>query len=385
MEIEAVPEMSSSRSRRPRKETQTDPSNATSQTRPTTYSSKDPAFQQALIDAGKYPYNRGPKASDWKEIQESIAQLRPSLSPSRFSDGAFENFQLKNDEATSEGTVIRNIFPIILGRNTMPSGDNYPFNNLEPLADNISDAKPYHFNGSRPTQAHPKVRKDLGKYIIPSNDHSRSLLPNFFTEVKGPKGDAAEMKLQITQDLAYGARGMHMMQSYGQDPPVYDSNTYTYGATYHSSTSTLQLYGMHPTEPADPDGDPEYHTTQLTAFALTANPDTFRQGAGAFRNLQDLAKEKRDRFITYANEVAARQLHQEQEEIDDNEEEEGVDDENEEEDSQDEDDEEEPEDDGKENATISSFPSRSQALIQNRRSLNSDMMLPDSDISTDEL
>jgi hypothetical protein len=280
---------------------------------------------------------------------------------------------LKNDEAASEGTVMWNVFPIILGRETMPSGDNYAFNNLEPLADNISNPKPDYFNGSRPTQVHPNVRKDLGKYIIPSSDDSRPLLPNFFAEAKGPTGNAAQMKLQITQDLAYGARGMHKTQSYGQDQPMYDGNTYTYGATYHSGTSTLQLYGMHPTEPADPDGEPEYHTTQLTAFALTANPQQCRQGIGAFRNLQDLAKEKRDRLITYANEVAARQLRQEQQQQD--------------EDDDDEEEEEEVEEDSAILATqyIDSFTSPSQASTQIERSLASDMALPDSDTSTDEL
>ena len=408
MEIEAVRKMSSSRSRsgrsgRSRKGTQTDPSNATSQTRPTTYSSKDPAFQQAIVDARYYPHGYeysddedAPIPNDLDEDNERLQQPRPSLSPSRFTVEDFRHFQRSNMRATSEGTVMRNVFPIILGRNTIPSGDNYPFNNLEPLANNISDAVPDYFNGSHPKQAHPKVRKDLGKYIIPSNDDSRPLLPNFFIELKGPKGDAAQMKLQITQDLRYGARGMYKTRSYGQDQPVYDGNTYTYGATYHNGTSTLQLYGMHPTEPADLDGDPEYHTTKLIGFDLTANPNTFRQGAGAFRNLQDLAKEKRDRFIAYANEVAARQLQQEQEEIDDNEEEEGVDDENEEEvgedeeddeDEDDEDDEEEQEDDEdeEENPAMFFFPSLSQASTQNQRSLTSDMALPDSDTSTDEL
>ncbi|KAH8723983.1 hypothetical protein GQ44DRAFT_709455 [Phaeosphaeriaceae sp. PMI808] len=116
------------------------------------------------------------------------------------------------------------------------------------------------------------------------------------------------MKLQITQDLGYGARGMLETQSYGQDGYIYDGNTHTYGATYHSGTGTLQQYGMHPTEPADPDGEPEYHTTQIDGYHLTGNPNSCRQGIGAFRNLQDLAKEKKDRFVTYANEVAARRM-----------------------------------------------------------------------------
>ena len=34
---------------------------------------------------------------------------------------------------------------------------------------------------------------------------------------------------------------------------------------------------------------------------MTDHPDTFREGAGAFRNTRDWAKEKRDEFIAAAN------------------------------------------------------------------------------------
>jgi hypothetical protein len=196
------------------------------------------------------------------------------------------------------------VFPIIRGRETMPSGQNQKFNHLDPLASGISNAQPDYYNGSRPTQIRPRVRDDLGPYIIPSTQQHRPALPNFFMEAKGPDGKASEVKRQITQDLAGGARGMLKMQSYGQDEPVYDGNAYVYGTTYNSGAGTLQLYAMHPTEPANPDGELEYHTTQVTAFALTANPDSCRQGLRGFRNLQDMAKEKRDAFIACANEAA---------------------------------------------------------------------------------
>ena len=56
---------------------------------------------------------------------------------------------------------------------------------------------------------------------------------------------------------------MHKLQSYKQKNPMYDGNANTLGATYHSGTGTLQMYTMHPTEPAQPGGDPQYHTTQI--------------------------------------------------------------------------------------------------------------------------
>lgn len=290
-----------------------DPSNASGRsTRRTTISSKDPAFEQALIDAGYHPH--GYEYSDDEDtpipnnieelIEERLGQPRPSLSPSHFTNGNFRNFQRENMKAKTEDRVRSDVFPIIRGRTVIPCGQNEKFNHLTPLAGNISDAQPDYYNGSRPAQLCPDVRSNLGPYIIPCTDTSRPLLPNFFTELKGPDGKASEMKRQITQDLGNGARGMHKLQSYKQDEPTYDGNAYTLGATYHSGTGTLQMYAMHPTEPARPGDDPQYHTTQMTAFAMTADANTFRRGAAAFRNARDWAKEQRDEFIARANERA---------------------------------------------------------------------------------
>jgi hypothetical protein len=44
--------------------------------------------------------------------------------------------------------------------------------------------------------------------------------------------------------------------------------------------------------------------SQVEAFALTRNINTFREGATAFRNARDWAQEQRDTFITAANERA---------------------------------------------------------------------------------
>ncbi len=385
---------SRARSSQSRKGTQTDPSNASSQTRPTTYSSKDAAFEQALIDANFYPEGYDENEPDnVEELTERFNKHRPSLSPSSFSPENFLEFKRKNREAKSEAAVMNSVFPMILGKETMPSGQNYPFNNLEPLASNISNPKPDYFNGSRPKQVYPTVRKDLGKYIVPSTDDSRPLLPNFFVEAKGPTGSAAEMKMQITQDIAVGTRGMHKMQSYGQSEPIYDGNAYTIGSTYHSGTSTLQLYAMHPNQPAVPDGQPEYHMAQLTAFAMTANAGTFRKGAAAFRNAQDWAKERRDEFIARTNEMAARFQQPQQE--GEGEEEQGAEEEEEETEEEDEQDAEEEEEGEKvteeedEPATLTgqymhSFTSPSQISTRNEYSSSTNIALAESDTSLDE-
>ena len=181
---------------------------------------------------------------------------------------------------------------------------NRRFTNLVPLASGISNAKPDYYNSSRPTKVDPRVRTDLSRYIMPSKKLDVPMLPNFFTQVKGPDGKASEIKLQITQDLGCGARGMLEIQPYGQGGHVYNGNAYAHGWTYHSGTGSLLRHIMHPTKPAQPGGAPYYHTTQIRGFTIIDNEDTFREGATWYRNSMELAAEQRAAAIARANEVS---------------------------------------------------------------------------------
>ena len=235
---------------------------------------------------------------------ERLGQARPSLTPSTFSHEAFLDFWRRNDEAATEAQVMSDVFPIISGNASVWSAQNRPFNNFAPLHEGLANAKPDYYNGSRPVELDSRVRGTLGPYIVPSKQQHAPLLPNFFMEAKGPDGSAAMLKRQATQDIAYGARGMLEIQTYGQDDRSYDGNAYTIAATYNSGASTLKMYAMHPTEPADPAGRPQYHMTQLRGYDLTNDAETCRQGLSAFRNGLDWAKEQRGDAIAGANERA---------------------------------------------------------------------------------
>ena len=60
----------------------------------------------------------------------------------------------------------------------------------------------------------------------------------------------------------------------------------------------------HPSQPTSCEGRPECHMTQLRSFAMTDTAETFRQGATAYRNARDWAKEQRDEMIKRANDRA---------------------------------------------------------------------------------
>ncbi|KAH8702861.1 hypothetical protein GQ44DRAFT_597697, partial [Phaeosphaeriaceae sp. PMI808] len=119
---------------------------------------------------------------------------------------------------------------------------------------------------------------------------------------KGPDGSIAVARRQACYDGALGARGMAGLESYGQGEPSYGT-AYAISSIYHGGQ--LKMYTNYLAQPSSPGGRPGYHMTQLRSFAMTDTADTFRQGAGAYRNLRDWAKEQRDDLIRQANERAA--------------------------------------------------------------------------------
>ncbi|KAK0655281.1 hypothetical protein B0T16DRAFT_8588 [Cercophora newfieldiana] len=299
--------MSSDQSSRSRATKSTDPTTVSTTSR-TTKSKKsrtpcDRGFEQHMTDHSVHPTYKSRKA-DLEEIRAVMAVPRPSLSPSKFSEGAFEGFQESDAQAKDEDDVRVYVVPTITGarRTDHPSAMNTLFGNLESLTDGtIAPAKPDIYFGAYPETLERPIRDELDRHVIPSTLEDKPMAPNFFVEVKGPYGAPAVATLQARYDGAIGARAMHSLQNYGEDKPVYDGKAYTFSSTYHAGTGTLQLYAHHPNAPTTPGGRPEYHMTQVDTWGMTGNMDSFRRGATAARNARDLAKQHRDSFIQAAN------------------------------------------------------------------------------------
>ncbi|KAL9608152.1 MAG: hypothetical protein Q9167_007004, partial [Letrouitia subvulpina] len=278
----------------------------TSKTKKT--SAYDPNFEQNLIDNKIYPSHYDfpddrvpPKPNNWKDINEKLKEPRSSLSPSRFPEEAFDKFVRTNSRALNENAVMSDVFPIIQGAAPIPSAKNLAFGNLQPFTHgNLVDAKPDFYDGARPAQIDIRVREELGSYITPATQGQAPALPNFFTEVKGPDGSAAVAKRQACFDGALGARSVHELRSFEEDPTLaYDNNAYTVTSTYQDGT--IKIYTIHPTQGSNVKDSPEYHMTQLNTFAITGTSERFREGVGALRNARDWAKEQRDELIAAAN------------------------------------------------------------------------------------
>jgi hypothetical protein len=274
-------------------------------------SAYDPAFEQHLNDHGIYKTNRAQKPSNWAEINKRLAQPRPSLSPSQFTEAAFEAFQRTNEDALTEATVMSKAFPIIAGTPDIPSQENLLFGNLKHLTDgSITKAKPDFYDGSRPADLDKRIREELGPYIVPSTNTAAPCVPNFYTEGKGPKGDTSVCRNQALYNGALGARGMHILRSHVDPETAYDNNAYTITSTYHGGAGVLKLFTTHPIPSTNPKIPVEYCMTQLKGWDITGDPDTFRQGASALRNARDWAREERRELITAVNDKMLDMEHQ---------------------------------------------------------------------------
>ena len=111
-------------------------------------------------------------------------------------------------------------------------------------------------------------------------------------------GTEAVMHKQASYDGALGARGIHNLQTYGQET-AYDGCAYTFTSTY--SDGTLKMFTSHPTKPRREGERPGYYMNQVKGWCITSDIEAFRQGATWFRNGRDLAERWRNDFIKAAN------------------------------------------------------------------------------------
>lgn len=263
----------------------------------------DPHYKQHLMDCG-VSFMGGPKPKNLQELKTRLGTRRPSLSGSRFSQQDFEKLERYNQLAETEAEALANVLPIIKGNSTLFSCQKRIFNNLKPLDNKFAAATPDFYDGSLSENLDPRVRNDLEDLIVPCKDFSSTLLPNFFLEMNGSKGDAESLILQLTRDLVCGARAMLAIQSYSNGDRSYDGNAYTIGSSYNGASAILKFYTVIVTQPADPTERPTYHMIKIKTFDLTEDAETCRDGINWFRNARDFAKDVRDGAIASANRVA---------------------------------------------------------------------------------
>ena len=147
-------------------------------------------FLQNVVDHGVYPDGYDypddqvpPPPDNWEEIKQRLVQPRPSLSPSRFSDGAFKEFKRADTHTSKENRVADSVIPIIEGeiKNARCIKEGISFNNLDYLTDGtLSAGKPDRYYGAHPEQLNRLIRNELSHYIIPSAQLDLLMATKFF-------------------------------------------------------------------------------------------------------------------------------------------------------------------------------------------------------------
>lgn len=303
-----------------------------------TFNPNNANYQQKLIDGDvlpyRYEYSDGqvlPLPSTWDKINERLAQSRPLLSPSRFSEDAYQHFVRADAHAFNEDAVKDSVLSVMLKAMgaSQSAQKNILFINTEPITAGIAQAKPDYYYGAQPEQIHSDVRNELSTHIISSNHTHLSVVPNFFLKAKGLNGSAAVARRQACHNGAIGVRAMQSLHLYGQSELGYNNKAYTISSTYHEGQ--LKMYSHSVAQPNGPGTRPEYYMHQLNTWGMTGNKDAFLQGATAFKNAEDLTEKYRNAAIARANETAAQTIREKKDEGKDNEDKEETDDETKEE------------------------------------------------------
>ena len=297
------------------------PANKTSNTKKSP--PKDPNFQQRLNDDDIYPYNykypdgsRPPLPADWDATNQRLTRYRRSQSPSSFPVDKYQKFVDEDADAHNEDAVKTKVVSALLHAMGAHEGAQHSiwFGNLDPMAKHITQTQPDYYYGAHPQQLDKQIRKDkkISKHIIPSSFTNLPIVPNLFMEAKGPNGLAAVLLRQACHDGAIGARAIHSLQAYGQDEAVYTNNISAISCTYH--VGVLKMYAHSVARPNGPGTNPQYLMHQVNGWVMTSNKESFLQGATAFKNAMDIAREYRNAAIEHANEMVAQTTNIENEE-----------------------------------------------------------------------
>lgn len=152
-------------------------------------SAYDKCFEQHLNDHHIYMNDRKSELQIPKEeLYQRLAQPRPSLASSQFSDNAYKDFQRKNEDVVTEGEVMRDLLPIIAGSSDIPNRQDLCFTQLDTIANGtVVDAQPDFYDGARFGDIDTQVREDLGSLIIPTGHRKAPVAPNFSWKPKPRK------------------------------------------------------------------------------------------------------------------------------------------------------------------------------------------------------
>lgn len=270
----------------------------------------DHNFEQKLNDHNIWliPLYEDTMPANHEFLKERLKATRPSDSTTELSI-LHKDFLKKNDSAGgSQDSLFDSVIRTIQGNVDCPFARNRLFNNMR-LGVPFKDARPDHYEGVHPNDVCYDVRKELSAMIIPTTTRTTKdpAAPNYFLEVKTPNLSGEIARMQACHSGILGARGIHRLQNFRSQPQLYDGNAYTFSVIYHNLT--LTIFATYLTPPSRVGEKERYDITEVESYYFKREGD-FVDGVIACRNIRDLAKEFREKFVREANERAIRTVTQ---------------------------------------------------------------------------
>lgn len=173
----------------------------------------DAAFDIHVKDNRIYLGNTKVKPVNRAEIIAKLASLRPADEELEFTQAKFDRFETCNAKASTDVTITSTVLPIISGDANVATDaitvTRLSFSHLEALTDgSLVRAESSCCDGLDPAKLDSQIRKDFGRYIMPSVKTAGPCLPNFFFEGRKEKWELARRQGGYCGTLA--ARGVYV-------------------------------------------------------------------------------------------------------------------------------------------------------------------------------
>ncbi|POS81833.1 hypothetical protein EPUL_006143, partial [Erysiphe pulchra] len=271
-------------------------------------------FEEILIYGGIFPETyispdiRAQRVPGNHEILiQKANEHRRMLASSIMTEDEYLVFRGTLLSRKSEEKVVSLIVPVLEGqfRISNQGFKDTRFVNLAPLVDETVEmpalvkGTPDRCYGAPFERLNERIRRELGRQVVPTKQPYGPIAPNFFLEIKGPEGHEIVANRQALYYGALGERGQISLRSWGHDGPVLDGTAHTISCTF--IFGHLTFYSIHAAQCRTPGRQINYFIYVIDGFSLHLDYRRFKKAVAAYQNLQEYAEEMREESIRLAN------------------------------------------------------------------------------------
>lgn len=240
--------------------------------------------------------------------RERLRQPRAAGEPIPRTADDFHQFTMAS-YTPNQGSVMGDVFPIMKGPCAYTGIKDLDCSHFASMTSGrATPPRPSYLEGASMKDVHPVVARELAPLIVPSAEHQlMPVAPNLAVTVASGADCIRTAVHQACLAGAHCARALHALDRWGRpadEASPFDGRAVAYSAVYQDYVGALEVYS-HRVEVAA-GGRPRYRMTKLDTALLLVDEGKLHRGVTAFRNLRDLAAERRDAILKAADARAVR-------------------------------------------------------------------------------